>query len=35
MAEPENVDLAQEFVDLVLDKTGQSILKDAGFAPAS
>jgi molybdate transport system substrate-binding protein len=35
VAEPENVDLAQEFVDLVLDKTGQSILKDAGFAPAS
>lgn len=34
VAEPENVDLAQEFVDLVLDKTGQSILHDAGFAPA-
>ena len=34
VAEPENVDLAQEFVDLVLDETGQSILQDAGFAPA-
>ena len=28
-------DLAQEFVDLVLGDTGQSILQDAGFAPAS
>jgi molybdate transport system substrate-binding protein len=27
-------DLAQEFVDLVLSDTGQSILQDAGFAPA-
>jgi molybdate transport system substrate-binding protein len=28
-------DLAQEFVDLVLSDTGQQILQDAGFAPAS
>lgn len=27
-------ELAQEFVDLVLSRTGQSILADAGFAPA-
>jgi molybdate transport system substrate-binding protein len=27
-------DLAQDFVDLVLSNTGQSILEDAGFAPA-
>jgi len=27
-------ELAHDFVDLVLGKTGQSILKDAGFAPA-
>jgi molybdate transport system substrate-binding protein len=29
-----NADLAQQFVDLVLAETGQSILQDAGFAPA-
>lgn len=34
LAESENADLAQEFVDLVLEETGQSILQDAGFAPA-
>ncbi len=34
VAESENADLAQEFVDLVLDETGQSILQGAGFAPA-
>lgn len=34
VAESANADLAQEFVDLVLDQTGQSILQDAGFAPA-
>lgn len=34
LADSENADLAQEFVDLVLDQTGQSILQDAGFAPA-
>ena len=31
MADSENADLAQEFVDLVLDESGQSILQDAGF----
>ena len=30
-----DADLAQEFVDLVLSDTGQSILEAAGFAPAS
>ncbi|RYB94954.1 molybdate ABC transporter substrate-binding protein [Nocardioides oleivorans] len=34
LGESENPDLAQEFVDLVLGQTGQSILGDAGFAPA-
>ncbi len=34
VADSENADLAQEFVDLVLDDTGQSILLDAGFAAA-
>ena len=34
VADSENADLAQEFVDLVLDETGQTILQDAGFAPA-
>jgi len=29
-----HADLAQEFVDLVLAETGQSLLRDAGFAPA-
>lgn len=34
VADSENADLAQEFADLVLAETGQSILQDAGFAPA-
>jgi molybdate transport system substrate-binding protein len=34
LAESANADVAQKFVDLVLDETGQSILQDAGFAPA-
>lgn len=34
VADSANADLAQEFVDLVLDETGQSILQAAGFAPA-
>ena len=34
VADSENADLAQEFVDLVLGETGQTILQDAGFAPA-
>lgn len=34
VADSENADLGQEFVDVVLDETGQSILRDAGFAPA-
>jgi molybdate transport system substrate-binding protein len=31
-ADRKNTDLAQEFMDLVLGDTGQSILEDAGFA---
>jgi molybdate transport system substrate-binding protein len=31
VADSENADLAQEFVDLVLSDTGQSVLRDAGF----
>jgi len=34
VAESADADLAQEFVDLVLDETGQSILAEAGFASA-
>ncbi len=34
VADSENADLAQEFVDLVLGESGQSILQEAGFAPA-
>ncbi len=34
VADSESADLAQKFVDLVLDDTGQSILQAAGFAPA-
>lgn len=34
IADSENADLAQEFVDLVVGQTGQSVLRDAGFAPA-
>ena len=34
LADSENADLAQEFVDLVLGESGQSILQEAGFAPA-
>ena len=34
LEDSENGDLAQEFVDLVLSDTGQSILQDAGFAAA-
>jgi len=34
VADSENADLGQEFVDLVVGGTGQSILADAGFAPA-
>jgi molybdate transport system substrate-binding protein len=32
VADSENADLAQEFVDLVLSDAGQSVLQDAGFA---
>jgi molybdate transport system substrate-binding protein len=32
LQDSEHADLAQEFVDLVLGETGQSILKEAGFA---
>ena len=35
LKDSKNSDLAQEFVDLVLGQTGQTILKDAGFAPAA
>ncbi|WP_369369838.1 molybdate ABC transporter substrate-binding protein [Promicromonospora sp. Populi] len=35
IADSQNADLAQEFVDLVLAEGGQSILQDAGFQPAS
>jgi molybdate transport system substrate-binding protein len=34
VADSDEADLAQAFVDLVLDGTGQGILKAAGFAPA-
>jgi molybdate transport system substrate-binding protein len=34
LAGSKDADVAREFVDLVLDETGQSILQDAGFAPA-
>jgi molybdate transport system substrate-binding protein len=34
VAESDAADLAQAFVDLVLAETGQSILHEAGFAPA-
>ena len=34
VADSENADLGQEFVDLVLDEAGQKILHDLGFAPA-
>lgn len=34
VAESDAADLAQAFVDLVLAETGQSILQEAGFAPA-
>lgn len=34
VAGTKHADLAEEFVDLVLDETGQSILEDVGFAPA-
>ena len=34
VADSENADLGQEFVDLVLDDAGQKILQDLGFAPA-
>jgi molybdate transport system substrate-binding protein len=34
LKDSESGDLAQAFVDLVLSDAGQSILKDAGFAPA-
>ena len=34
VADSKNADLGQEFVDLVLDDTGQKILQDLGFAPA-
>jgi molybdate transport system substrate-binding protein len=34
VADSANADLAQEFVDLVLAEVGQSVLRDAGFAPA-
>ena len=35
LADAADGDLAQEFVDLVLSDTGQSILEAAGFAPAN
>jgi molybdate transport system substrate-binding protein len=34
LADSEEGDLAQEFVDLVLGEAGQGVLGDAGFAPA-
>jgi molybdate transport system substrate-binding protein len=34
VADSKNADLGKEFVDLVLDDTGQTILLDLGFAPA-
>ena len=34
VADGANADLAQEFVDLVLAEGGQTVLRDAGFAPA-
>jgi molybdate transport system substrate-binding protein len=34
IADSDEADLAQAFVDLVLDATGQGILQAAGFAPA-
>ncbi|MEV0893302.1 molybdate ABC transporter substrate-binding protein [Promicromonospora sp. NPDC050262] len=34
VADSANADLAQEFVDLVLAEGGQTVLRDAGFAPA-
>lgn len=34
LADSANADLAQEFVDAVRGKTGQAVLRDAGFAPA-
>ncbi len=34
VADSENADLGQEFVDLVLGDAGQAILHDLGFAPA-
>ena len=32
LADSENTDLAQEFVDLVTSHDGQQVLRDAGFA---
>ena len=34
VAASENADLAEEFVELVVGETGQTILAEAGFAPA-
>ena len=34
VADSEEAELAQGFVDLVLARTGQDVLADAGFAPA-
>ena len=35
LADSENADLAQEFVNLVLGESGQSILQEAGFRPCA
>ena len=34
VADTPNPELAQEFIDFVLDESGQAVLRDAGFAPA-